>query len=248
MGQRAAAQGCLRPTVPAGDDLGKTGEMPLLVAVALGQALLLVALRRLGLSRRGAAWSTAASLALGAAMAAGLRGRSPGPADAVTLARGLLACDLAGLDADPVSRDLDGMAAGLSAVALALDAVDGQVARRTGTVSEFGARFDGETDALLILVLSRRAARHHGRWVLLGGLARHGFALAGAVFPWLRRPLPFRYWRKVATATEGIALAAATAPFVPRRLARWGLVAGLVLIAESFGRDVWWLWRRRRQP
>ncbi len=219
----------------------------LLAAVTLGQIALLRVLRRFGLTRAGTAVAAATSLTLLAAMVVGLHGRRPGPADAVTLARGLLACDLAGLDADPVSRDLDGVAAGLSAVALALDAVDGQVARRTGTASEFGARFDGETDALLILVLSRRAARRHGRWVLLGGLARYGFALAGVVFPWLRRPLPFRYWRKVATATEGIALAAATAPFVPRRLAGGGLVVGLALITESFGRDIVWLWRRRRQ-
>ena len=42
----------------------------------------------------------------------------------------------------------------LASVALVLDAVDGQVARRTGTVTPFGARFDGEVDAFLILVLS----------------------------------------------------------------------------------------------
>ena len=35
-----------------------------------------------------------------------------------------------------------------------LDLVDGWVARRTGTASPFGARFDLETDAALILVLS----------------------------------------------------------------------------------------------
>ena len=46
----------------------------------------------------------------------------------------------------------------LVVVALALDWVDGQVARRTGTCSAFGARFDMETDAFLILVLSAYAA------------------------------------------------------------------------------------------
>ena len=49
-------------------------------------------------------------------------------------------------------------------MALLLDAVDGGVARRTGTVSGFGARFDMEVDAFLILVLSGYVA---GR---LGGL------------------------------------------------------------------------------
>jgi hypothetical protein len=57
--------------------------------------------------------------------------------------------------------------------------------------------------------------------------------------------LPARYWRKVATATEGVALAAALTTVLPRRVTVAGLVAGSALIAESFGRDVWWLWRRR---
>ena len=42
----------------------------------------------------------------------------------------------------------------MATVALLLDAVDGQVARRTNTVSALGARFDMETDAFLVLVLS----------------------------------------------------------------------------------------------
>ncbi|GAA4940924.1 hypothetical protein GCM10023238_03240 [Streptomyces heliomycini] len=43
---------------------------------------------------------------------------------------------------------------GLTAVALILDGVDGKVARRTGTSTPLGARFDMEVDAFLILVLS----------------------------------------------------------------------------------------------
>src|SRR5690349_8473184 len=42
----------------------------------------------------------------------------------------------------------------IAAVALALDGVDGYVARRTGSVSELGGRFDMEVDAFLLLVLS----------------------------------------------------------------------------------------------
>ncbi len=37
----------------------------------------------------------------------------------------------------------------LASAALVLDAVDGQVARRTGTATALGARFDGEVDAFL---------------------------------------------------------------------------------------------------
>ena len=47
----------------------------------------------------------------------------------------------------------------LSTLALVLDVVDGWVARRTRTSTAFGARFDGEVDAFLILVLLRYFAR-----------------------------------------------------------------------------------------
>ena len=50
----------------------------------------------------------------------------------------------------------------LATVALILDAVDGQVARRTATASPLGARFDMEVDAFLILVLSVHVATSLG--------------------------------------------------------------------------------------
>ena len=53
----------------------------------------------------------------------------------------------------------------LASVALALDLVDGQVARRTGTTSALGAQMDGEVDSFLILVLSVYVARSSGAWV-----------------------------------------------------------------------------------
>lgn len=197
---------------------------------------------------------SASALAVGAALRAGARRFDTtrlGPADRVTLVRALIGCVLAGLavaDARSPGARAGRAIPALAGVALALDAVDGIVARATGTASPFGARFDGEADAFLILVLSAHTARSFGPWALGPGLARYAFGAAGAALPWMRRPLPRRYWRKVATAGEGIALAAASASFVPRRLARAGLLAGLGLIGESFGRDVWWLWRRRKQP
>ena len=94
-------------------------------------------------------------------------------------------------------------------MALALDAVDGRVARATRTCSAFGGRFDGEADAFLLLVLSVHVAPSYGWWVLAIGLARYAFAAAGWVAPWLRGRLPFRYWRKVVTAVQGIVLVVA---------------------------------------
>ncbi len=168
------------------------------------------------------------------------------PADLVTLTRVLLACAAAGVVADALPAPPPA-AAFLSVVvpALALDAVDGQVARRTGSATAFGARFDGESDAVLVLVLSVAAAPVVGWWVLAAGLARYLFWSSGVLLPWMRRPLPPRHWRKVAAASAGVGLAAAASDVLPRPLAAGVAAAVLVLLAESFGHDVWWLWRRR---
>jgi phosphatidylglycerophosphate synthase len=128
---------------------------------------------------------------------------------------------------------------------LLLDAVDGWVARRTNSASELGGRFDMEVDAFLLLALSAYVSRDLGIWVLAIGLMRYAFVVAGYLFPWLRRQLPFRYWRKVVTAVQGIALTFAATGVLP-----WlGIVLvaiGLGLLVESFGRDVIWLAVRRR--
>ena len=61
----------------------------------------------------------------------------------------------------------------------------------------------------------------------------------------MREPLPPRYWRKVVAATQGIVLTVAAADVLPRAVTQAALVAALALLAESFGRDVWWLWSNR---
>src|SRR6187431_1789800 len=72
----------------------------------------------------------------------------------------------------------------ISTVALVLDAVDGHVARRTDSVTAFGARFDMEVDAFLIAVLSVHVAPHLGWWVLAIGAMRYGYVAAGRLLPW----------------------------------------------------------------
>lgn len=172
--------------------------------------------------------------------------RTPGPADLVTIGRGLMACAVAGLTADLVAgHDVAAVVAGVAGPALVLDAVDGRVARRTGTVSALGGRLDGEVDAFLILVLSVAVAPTLGWWVLAGGLARYAFGAAGWVLPWMRGSLEFRHWRKVVTAVTGIALTVAVADVLPRGVALVAVGVAHVLLAESFGRDVWSLWRGR---
>jgi phosphatidylglycerophosphate synthase len=174
------------------------------------------------------------------------RGDQPAilPADWVTLARMLLIAGVTGLVADSFSQPAHVTAlVTLSAVALALDAVDGQVARRTGTATELGARIDGETDAFLILVLSIAVSRDYGDWVLAIGAARYAFLLAGFLLPWLRAPLPPRFWRKVVAAVQGVVLTVAVSGVTSHLVGTIAVVVALLLLAESFGRDVIWLYR-----
>jgi phosphatidylglycerophosphate synthase len=221
----------------------------LLVAAVAQAALLLLLGAGLGVRPLGLLVGGVGAALADTALAHGLRRSGAtrfGPANAVTLARMTL---VAGVTALVVGDRGTGTHAAalltLASVALVLDAVDGPVARRTGTVSSLGARFDMEVDAFLILVLSVLVAGSLGGWVLAIGAMRYAFGVAGWLAPWLRRQLPLSMARKTVAAVQGIALVVASAPVVPRPLAF--VVVGLALAALvwSFGRDVLWLWRRR---
>ncbi|HEY0125753.1 MAG TPA: CDP-alcohol phosphatidyltransferase family protein [Blastococcus sp.] len=171
------------------------------------------------------------------------------PPDRITLARALLTAAAAGLVADAADGPLAvPWLVGLSSVALVLDSVDGRVARRTRTVTPFGARFDGEVDAFLILVLSVAVARDYGAWVLAIGAARYLLLVAGWLVPWLAAPLPARYWGKVVAAVQGVVLTGAASGVLPRAVGMIAVAVALVLLAESFGRSVVWLYRTGAGP
>ncbi|HEY3878692.1 MAG TPA: CDP-alcohol phosphatidyltransferase family protein [Trebonia sp.] len=171
------------------------------------------------------------------------------PADWVTLTRMLLIAGVTALVADSFSRPVSIPAlVTLSAVALALDAVDGPVARRTGTATPLGARIDGEADAFLILVLSVAVSQDYGGWVLAVGAARYVFLLAGWLIPWLAAPLPPRYWGKVVAAVTGIVLTVAASGLLDRVTGMIAVAVALLLLAESFGRNAGWLYRAGAGP
>jgi phosphatidylglycerophosphate synthase len=171
------------------------------------------------------------------------------PADWVTLTRALLIAGVAGLVADSFVRPLAVTAlVTLSAVALVLDAVDGQVARRTGTATPLGARLDAEADAFLILLLSIVVSRDYGDWVLAIGAARYALLVAGWLIPWLAAPLPPRYWGKVVAAVQGIVLTVAASGVLDRLTGMIAVAVALLLLAESFGRNVIWLYRAGAGP
>ncbi|GIF14625.1 CDP-alcohol phosphatidyltransferase family protein [Actinoplanes teichomyceticus] len=134
----------------------------------------------------------------------------------------------------------------MAAVALAMDGVDGQVARRTGTSSQLGARFDMEVDAFLILVLSVHAAISYGWWALAIGAFRYAFVAASWALPWLTAALPPRFSRKVVAAQQGVLLAAVATGLLPDWAAIAVLAVALASLTWSFGRDIAWLHRASR--
>src|SRR5690348_6129469 len=190
--------------VQAGPVTGVIAQVVLMATLAL-----IVARGGTGLGAAGWLVGISCGAVTNAALARGLsvyRSDGLSPADWVTLARATLVVGVAALTAASFGQPVPvALLISLAAVAQVLDAVDGYVARRTRT-GRLGARFDAEVDAFLILVLSVYVAPSAGVWVLAIGGARYAFLVAGWLRPWLRNPLPPRYWRKVVAATQGIVL------------------------------------------
>ncbi|MFI0484769.1 CDP-alcohol phosphatidyltransferase family protein [Actinomadura sp. 9N215] len=215
------------------------------LAAAAGAQVVLVAALRPGLA--GLAVGVVYALAAWAILGAAFRGRRAlGPADHVTLTRVVLTGGVAAL----VTGHLLGgghtwTLVAVASAALVLDGVDGQVARRTGTASRLGARFDMEVDAFLVLVLSVQVASATGAWVLAIGVMRYAFGAAAWAAPWLRAELRPSIARKAVAVVQGVTLVAAAPGVVPYAGAL--VAAALVLLVWSFGRDVLWLFTRRER-
>jgi phosphatidylglycerophosphate synthase len=224
-----------------------------IVGLVAQLALLAIIAGSVGLGPAGAVAGLAYGLIVFALLSRALRrmggGDGLGPADWVTLARATLVGAVTALTVDSIDRSAPvAVIVAICIVALVLDAVDGKVARRTGTVSGLGARFDMEVDAFLILVLSLSVSRSMGGWVLAIGVMRYAYVAASWVLPWMRVPLPPRYWRKLVAALQGIALVAATSGVLPTPVAAAGVAIALALLVESFSRDVAWQWRHAPRP
>jgi len=116
--------------------------------------------------------------------------------------------------------------------------------------SAFGARFDMEVDALLIMVLSILVwqFRKAGPWVFALGLLRYAFVVGGWLRPWLTRPLPPSRRRQAICVLQMAGLAVALVPPVPFPASAWIVAAALASLAYSFAADVIWLWRRCFEP
>src|SRR4051794_28609249 len=220
--ERVTAVSMLHPPMLDARTGGSVRRLPTGLAVGLIAQIALLASLAGSVGLGAAGWAVGlAYAAIGGAALAVLASRSGnerlGPANAVTLGRATLVGGVAALVADSLTEPTSvPTLVALTVVALALDTVDGWVARRTRTASQLGWRFDQEVDSFLILVLSVYVAFSIAWWVLAIGLARYAFALAGGLWPWMAGTLPPRYWGKVVAAVQGIVLTIAAADVLPR--------------------------------
>jgi phosphatidylglycerophosphate synthase len=233
----------------------RRGNSEYWLLAACGPVLLGAGLVGWLLSWLAASTATFCFLLLAALVSRFSRTRTLRVADLVTLTRGLGVCFLAGLA-------LQALAGGLAkngvltmiimgTICLTLDGVDGRVARARGEASAFGARFDVEIDAAMLVVLSVAVAALGiaGWWVLAIGTMRYGYVAASYVVPAFRTPLPYRYSGKVIAVVQAVALLAALA-FGLTHGEHWAatafLLAALALLCWSFGRSV--IWQIRNAP
>ncbi|NOT26445.1 MAG: CDP-alcohol phosphatidyltransferase family protein [Acidobacteria bacterium] len=171
-----------------------------------------------------------------------------GAANLVTTTRAAMTALVAGTMAEPHSNSLLWWTIGALVIVAISDGLDGALARRSGLSSDFGARFDMETDAALIGVLSVLVWQHEkaGIWVLMCGLMRYAFVAAGWLLPWLARPLRSTRRGKTVAVLQFVGLGVALAPVTPVWISVPLAAATLVALAWSFAIDVIWL--RRRAP
>jgi phosphatidylglycerophosphate synthase len=167
-----------------------------------------------------------------------------GPANAVSLLR------LCGMFVLPWLAPAHIAAVGL--ILLAMDGVDGWVARRTGCSGEFGEFLDKESDAffmLMLCLLLYRLPDGLGAWILVPGLLRSLFVL---FVKFARPPQP----KEQRTAKAGwisvvmtLTLLGSFAAY-PGFLASLRPLAGLMtlVLAYSFAESLYLMYRGPRRP
>ena len=172
-----------------------------------------------------------------------------GLANQVTTARAAFVAMTAGTIGEVVDPAVAAAAAAAAVAVTVMDGVDGWLARRARMSSAFGARYDMEVDALLILVLSILAWQYGkaGAWVILSGLLRYLFVAAGWVWPWMNRRLEPSRRRQAVCVIQIVALIAVIEPFVVPPFSAAIAAAALAMLGTSFAIDTRWLLLHRRE-
>ena len=163
-----------------------------------------------------------------------------GPANQVTMTRAMIVALVAAILLEPHTAVSAWWVVWATSLMAILDGLDGWLARRTGMASDFGARFDMETDALLILVLSVLVWQYDkaGAWVMLCGAMRYAFVAAGWVLPWMAGPLQPTLRGKTVAVSQLVGLSVALAPVVVPPASTMVAVVTLLALVWSFAIDV----------
>lgn len=129
---------------------------------------------------------------------------------------------------------------GIAAVALCLDGIDGYIARRSRMNSDFGARYDMEVDAALILCLSILAFLFGkaGWWVMIIGGMRYVFVAAQYLDGRLRRALMSSLRRQTICVLQIVSLGIILLPAIQPPISTTIAVLSLATLSYSFGCDV----------
>jgi len=232
------------PRVSAGATLGVAvgGAATVLATFVLARTLVL---------GDAVVWRAAAGVLVGGGLLLAmtsqhLRAPAFGVANGVTLARGAMTLLLAALIGARTGPVLGWAVVAVAVLAVALDGVDGWLARSRNEANAFGARFDMEVDALLILVLAALVWQFDkaGAWILAAGLLRYAFVLTSYRLPWMERELPPSRRRQAVCVLQIVSLIAALVPDVVSPWSDAAALAGLLLLVWSFAIDVVWLARR----
>jgi phosphatidylglycerophosphate synthase len=166
-----------------------------------------------------------------------------GAANIVTGGRALILALLAGIAIAPEAPATSWFLVLIATAGASADVFDGMLARRSGMASHFGARFDMEVDALLVLVLALLAwrAANVGPWIVAAGAMRYGFLAAGWAWRWMNADLPPSRRRQTVCVIQITALIAALIPGLPSAVPSFVSASGLTLLICSFAVDVLWL-------
>jgi phosphatidylglycerophosphate synthase len=218
---------------------------------ALGAAICLVSAWLMswviGLSDAYIVVSVVACTAMMAVALAGIRSHHPyervGSANLITGSRVVMTALIAGAITQAPTAALTWTLVAIAIGAAVLDGFDGWAARRHGMSSVFGARFDMEVDAVLILVLAALAWRFGkaGAWVLASGLMRYAFVAAAWVWPWLDAPLPPSRRRQTVCVWQIGVLIGTIAPIIRPPLSVIIAAAALLALSWSFAVDIVYL-------
>jgi phosphatidylglycerophosphate synthase len=168
-----------------------------------------------------------------------------GAANYLTLGRAALMALLAAALGERIYYNAAFAAACVAGLMPMLDGVDGRLARRHGTQSAFGARFDMEIDSLHVLTMSALLWQFGkaGIWIWIGGLLRYAFVAAGWLLPWMAAELRPTLRGRVITIVHMTTVSVALAPFVPVSISVIATALSTVALIWSFGVDIGRLWR-----